>query len=302
MVNPIIALGLLAGAVVVVGSGALGGLGGFFGGIKDSLSGGGGAVSTESTSTIIDLGGGVTIPDNTGEFSTPAEGKANINSPVGDGSFLVPSQDPALVVAGITQKQQEALFRFRSDQAGQENLANTIDFFRKLQAQQLSQTSLGTSVILSEKDIARVISQQVSRTEQADIAALDLRRGDSEFKLSGADTVLLKRLEAERARIGVFDSSSVQNPNFNLGLPSSASKADIELAIRQQNENKIRLLRNEQIAIQRETNIKIGNVIIEATGASTLEQQKQIFTGLNISGGSALNAKTIGRLQELGFI
>jgi len=300
VVNPVIALGLLAGAVVVVGSGALTG---FFGSVKDSLGiGGGGSVSTESTSTIIDLGGGVTIPDNTGKFSSPAEGKANIFSPVGDGSFLVPSQDPSLVVAGVTQKQQEALLRFRTDQAGQETLSNTIDFFRKLQAQQLSQTSLGTAVILSEKDIQRVISQQLSRTEQADIAALDLRRGDSEFKLSGADTVLLKRLEAERARIGVFDSSSIQNPNFNLGLPSGASKEDIELAIRQQNENKIRLLRNEQIAIQKETNIKIGNVIIEATGASTLEQQKQIFTGLNISGGSALNAKTIGRLQELGFI
>jgi len=305
MVNKIVLLAGVAAAVVVVGSGALDGIVGKAKDAADSIGGGGGSSSTTTTTNTIIDESGVATP--TGEISLSdgiAKGKVISDPfPVGDGSLIV--QTPIVDPRGISQKEQESLFRFRNEQVGR-SLATDVAFFRKLQQQQLSQTSLGTSVILSESDIARVVSKQLSRRDVADISALDRRKSESAtgfLKLSGTDTILLKRLEAERARLGVFDSASVQNPNFNLGLPSNASKADIELAIRQQNENKIRQSEIERQRIIKNTNIAVGQAIIDATGANTLAKQKQIFGGtLNISGDSVLNAKTIGRLQELGLI
>lgn len=292
MANPIVLLAVVAGAVVVIGSGALDGIGSALKGILPS--GGGGAASTEvSNTTVIET------------FTNPLTGEENVTSVnVGAGSTIVANK---INQSSIVQKKEEALLLGRQNLVigGQGTLSDSVRFFRELQNLQQSQTSRGTSVILSEADIRRIVSKQLTRTQQADAAKLDARRAGSKFpnfKLSGEDTVLLKALEAERARIGLFDSRSVTNPNFNLGLPSNASKADIELAIRQQNENRIRLARNEQIKINRDTNIQIGNIIIKATGTQTLARQKQVFTQLNISGGSALNAKAIGRLQELGFI
>ncbi len=296
MVSAIGALIVGIVGVVAVGSGVFSGLGKSVSDFANDLKGGGGGASTETSNTVIDFGGsGEPIPENTGEFSLPAVA-------VGNGSVVIPT--PAINNANVTQKSQESLFRFRETQ-DQQSLEDRVGFFRLLQQQQLSQTSLGTSVILSEEDITRVVSQQFSKQELSDAEALDKRKQDSafaNFKLSGADTVQAKRLEAERARLGVFDSSSVQNPNFNLGLPSNATKADIDLAIRQQNENRARQITIAENKIKSETNIAVGQAIIDFTGADTIQEQKSLFTGLNINSGSALNAKTLGRLQELGLI
>jgi len=200
LVNPIVLVALVGGAIVVIGSGALDGI---VGKLKDSFPSGGGGGGSAVETTVITTGG---LTQDPREFVTdPTRGSVEGSLspiPVGDGSLIIgtPKVDPR----GISQKEQESLFRFRNEQRPDSTLEQDVAFFRRLQEEQLSQTSLGTSVILSEADIARTVSKQLTRQQQADIEALDARRAGSDLKLSGADTVLLKALEAERAKIGVL--------------------------------------------------------------------------------------------------
>lgn len=292
----IIPLAVVGGILFLAGSGRLDGLAEFIknlipSGGGGSTGGGGGFIGTGQTiggisggsleADAVNISGGVLQVDPSGAL-------------IVDNSNIDPRS--------ISAKTQDSLFRFKSKNP---DIVSDIELFRNLQAQQLSNVSTGRSVILTREQIASIASQPFSKQELADAKALEERRvsaKDKALKLSGVDTVILKRLEAERARIGVFDSASVQNPNFNIGAPSDATPEQIKIAIQNINFSQQKALNQQRAEISREANTNVGariNQDLAQAGVSQADFLK--LKGINLQG-SNLNARALGRLQELGLI
>lgn len=166
-------------------------------------------------------------------------------------------------------------------------------------------TSTGIMRLNAER-VGSIRAQPFTKQEQQDIKNLQTRFNSKSIavqnvKDSPEEVVQQKRIQAEVA-LQSFDSKSVQNPNFAIGLPSDASQSDIDLALRQRQERDQVLVKVEQnriLGIQRE---KSGEQILQTINKSGMNQKQFLQgVGINLNGGN-LNAKAIARLREQGLL
>lgn len=236
-----------------------------------------------------------------GETSTiPAsQGGGQIGSEIPAGSQAAVSSisKAQIIQQDIVTKSNNALTRgqFKS------SLAITP---LSLQAQAL-QTNLSTGAVipLTQLEFDATLAKPLSEIELADIAALDKRRARQGsqvgLKASGATVVAQKRIQAELARKNVFDSRRVQNPNFELGLPSNATPTQINAARKAQADRAAQLKQAEENKKKQLEREAAGQKISKAIGSD--QQSALLKSGIALRG-SNLNAKALGRLRELNLI
>jgi len=155
---------------------------------------------------------------------------------------------------------------------------------------------------LSADQLGIIQAQPFTEQEIKDIEALRIRRNSKTSavrKLKDKPEVVIQKKRAQEAIAkGVFNSASVQNPNFALGLPSTATIDDIELAIRQrqsQDAIHVKIAENQALAEQR---ITTGNQIIDTIKKSGFNQKQFLLNQGIALRGQDLNAKAIAKLNE----
>lgn len=130
-----------------------------------------------------------------------------------------------------------------------------------------------------------------NETEKADIVKLDSRRekskGTAKFftKLSGEDTVILKKLEAEKAKV-IFDSSKIQKTSFVTKDQQKAidlQKQQVKQATEEQNKQTVKQIKTQ-------------------IGTTTTAQKRNLQKmGINLQG-DALSDAALLQLRARGLI
>lgn len=143
-----------------------------------------------------------------------------------------------------------------------------------------------------------------SQTELDDIKKLNARRDKSkgtlkfDKKLSGEDLVIAKQLEAKRGDI----YGNFANPNFDLGLPNTATQKDRDFMIKQSQEHRMQQQKAEQNKINAQRQTEQGKQLQKQIGTSTEEQQKNLLkSGIKLNTG-ALSPRALAKLREKGLI
>lgn len=133
---------------------------------------------------------------------------------------------------------------------------------------------------------------------------------DTDFAFTKFDVTLVnegssqfqKVLARETARSeSIFSSlfGNVQNPNFDLGLPSDATQADRDFVIARQAELNARRNFSEALAQDR---LARGIILGETIGTTGLQQKENLkLLGINLGGGTTLSPESLARLQEAGL-
>ncbi|MBA7492246.1 hypothetical protein ES702_02795 [subsurface metagenome] len=141
------------------------------------------------------------------------------------------------------------------------------------------------------------------REDLVKLTARFKRKTPAQQKVSASplEIIGIKRAEEVKAK-GVFNSKSVANPNFDLGLPSDATQSDRQLAIRQSQAQQGVKLKIEQNKILNQQREKTGQQLLSTIAKSGLNQKQFLReSGVNLNTGN-LNAKALARLRERGLI
>lgn len=276
MVNPLAVILVGAGAIVFLGAGGV-----------------------QFVSNLLpkfgskDGGSQIAIPTSQGG------GKIGSEIPEGSTGAVNTIKNSSVIQTNITNKSNAALTRGKATDL----VINQTDLLRGS-----LQTNLSTGAVtpLTQQEFEATISRPLTAQELSDIEALNARRarkGSKQgLKASGATVVAQKRIQEALAVKNVFDSRTVQNTNFDLGLPSNATQADRQRAIAAQAERRAQLQKQQANAVLQAQRQQVGSELIKQTG-STAEQQKIVLlnSGINLTGG-ALNEKALARLREQGLI
>lgn len=170
---------------------------------------------------------------------------------------------------------------------------------------------------LNAQEIGKIRAQPFTEQETQDIESLRLRfKGKSIgaqrvsdspeeiiFKKREQNAIARKTVESQG---GVFVMQGGQqklnaNPNFDLGLPSNATQAEINQAIRGRQEQqliKMKIEQNKILATQQE---KTGEQILQTIAKSGMNQKQFLLNkGIALRGGN-LNARALAKLQAGGI-
>lgn len=165
-----------------------------------------------------------------------------------------------------------------------------------------------------------IASAGLSSVELRDIERLDARRNKSKGTLkfkkkrSGLNVVALKRLEEQRASrtSGLVFSSRIRgkqgraklfaNPNFDLGLSSSATQKDRDFMIAQRNAHRGQQAKARANRIRQQQRERTGASIRSNLGINRLNQKRKLRKlGIALHGGNLSN-KTLAILRARGLI
>lgn len=195
------------------------------------------------------------------------------------GSFLVTSQPNPEELATLT-----------GNEAKQSRILRELEL-------STSRPELTFATSLEGSQLA--LGEQIKRDTGFNFAEFDANR----ITLLSSDFEKTLASEQSRARaISLSLFGNVQNPNFELGLPSDASPDDIRLALEQRATQD--LIGQQQIAntLTREEREERGLIIQETLGTQTLEQKEALLQfGINLQGQS-LSPLALAKLQESGLL
>jgi len=310
LVNPVVIVALGLGFIFFAGRGGLESISAFVGGLRGkellSEAGTGGSRPSPLDPTSI-----------AGHIPTNQKGKT-LGSEIPSGSASAVSQiaGSKITQVDIATKTALSLQRFKSRDS---KIPSSIEFFRLQQANQLSNISTGQKITLSELELQGALTKPFSALDKRDIAALDLRRQQSDFsgrKLSGSDVVLQKRLEAAKATkvlgaenfvfsggVKTRSGALIETKGGLFGSPDFALGGVSQATFLQQQADKSIIDANRAANQARaDANIGIGNILIQEIESSGQSQKDFLLaSGINLTG-SDLNARALGRLQEQGLI
>jgi len=159
---------------------------------------------------------------------------------------------------------------------------------------------------LTQSQLGAIKAQPFTQQEIEDLEALRQRLArltpeQRKLKDKPKDVIQKKRAQELIAR-GIFDSTSVANKNFNLGLPASATASDIALARRQRMERDQILIKIAENKALNEQRVITGNQIIDTINKSSFNQKQFLLSQGIALRGQDLNPIAIAKLAERGLI
>lgn len=149
-------------------------------------------------------------------------------------------------------------------------------------------------------------TQPFTQQEIEDLEALRQRLAKltpAQRKLKDKPEVVIQKKRAQEViSRGIFDSTSIANQNFALGLPANATESDIALARRQRLERDEILIKIQENKALQEQRVITGNQIIDTINKSSFNQKQFLLSQGIALRGQDLNPVAIAKLQEKGLI